>query len=195
MASFLQCYLLWLTQLFRKNKLALPLILLSVVATIKWAYWWYKKWSTGNLQKMIHSFTLFFYIKGNFLGSPWKVHYSWILAYWSILCCNYNKYLKKISTLEKCSQVNKIYLDLVLHSSGFMCNKNAGNMFWVHSSTSLHAMISWDAETNHFLQLNSSQSRCGSFSKGDFMPLCPTPSSESLDSFRANKNSLNSRQH
>lgn len=35
----------------------------------------------------------------------------------------------------------------------------------------------------------------GLFSKGDFMPLCPTPSSETLDSFRANKNSLKSRQH
>lgn len=53
--------------------------------------------------------------------------------------------------------MNKIYLDLVLHSSDFMCNKNTGNMFWVHSSNSLHAMIRWDAETNHLLQLNSSQ--------------------------------------
>jgi len=65
----------------------------------------------------------------------------------------------------------------------------------VHNSTFLHAIAELRCRDKSFTLAKFYSVQLRLLSKGDFMLLCPTPSSETVDSFGANKNSLTSVPH
>lgn len=67
-------------------------------------------------------------------------------------------------------------------------------MLGVRNSTFLHAIDELRCRDKSFTLVKFCSVELRFLSKGDFMLLCPMPSSETTDSFRPNKNSLKSMQ-